>query len=828
MGLLAKAALLGGAAMVAALTAPVPLALAQEASSASSAPGSVEELVVTARRREELLRDVPAAVTAISEEQREALVLDRAEDYLRQVPSATLVTSGPEYLNDITIRGQGGGRLAFSETATGLYRNGVYAAGGGFGGRTLNRMDLFDMERIEVLRGPQGALFGRNSVGGAINVVSRQPASNLGGRVTGRYGDPERSEFEAVVNLPLGEKVGLRVGGFVSDQQDGFAHNIDTGEPVDDQRAAGARLILEARPTGNLNLGLVVERSESEAPSFTALGQRPTRIDGTVLDPSASERSGMNRKGMSDIAETSVLLRADLAMTWADLALRVARTERDGAREEEDGDHFNGTTGIDVAPGATVLFQDTAGFQAENFDQTTAQAYLVSNGGGRLSWLAGVEAIVSKSAVDTEARYCPDYTGVAQPLTPGCIVGLSGAFTPPTASASIASALARSTGRIGANHDAFTEELSSYSVFGSLEYELSDTLTFGAELRVQTDEKDFTLVRYSEDPLVYFGSGVVPAGLMAPITADPDGAAGPLPAAPVQFCPPTLAAPQCAPGLEAALVEAERKWTVWTPAATLRWAYAPGQNAYLRIATGYRPGGFNTNLAPTTVRSQLAAGLLYDPEYAYSYELGWKGDLFGGFLKGEAALFYVWTNEVQAVSAPSATSRGFVLQNSGDAHVYGFEAEVRRVQRVGPGQLQASLSYSTQAGAFEEGATSLSDLDGDGQPELVDLEGRHVPRLRDYQVTVNLSYRQPLWTGVEGFASVSGQFAEGGYQNPPNTIDYPGYSLFDARVGLAGDSWRLSVFGRNLGDDIYVMNEISGNNYWSQPRVVGVELSFKR
>jgi len=818
-----KSALLGGAAMVVAL---MPLAAAQAQDGPAEAATPLDEVVVTARKREELLRDVPAAITAITGEQREDLVLDRAEDYLRQIPSATLVTSGPEYLNDITIRGQGGGRLAFSETATGLYRDGMYAAGGGFGGRTLNRLDLFDLDRIEVLRGPQGALFGRNSVGGAINVLSKRPEPEFGGRILGRYADPERSDLEAVLNLPIGDRFGLRVGAYASDQRDGFVHNLDTGAPVDDQSSAGARLVAEARPTDALTLGMVLEYSESEAPSFTTLGQRATRIDGTVLDPSAFARTDMNRKGVARIDETSLLLRADVAMSWADLSLKISRTERNGARANEDGDHFNGNSSIDVAPGAAVQFQDTAGFQDEAYVQTGFQAYLASPGGGGFSWLVGVEAIDSGSDVETEARFCPDYTGVAQPLTAGCIVGLSGAFTPPAAPASIASALARSVGRLGANHDAFTEDLSSYSLFGSVEFKLTDTLTFGAELRVQTDEKEFTLQRYSEDPLVYFGTGPVPAGLMTPITADPDGA-GPLPASPVQFCPPTLTAPQCAAGLETARVEASRDWTVWTPAATLRWAYAPDQNAYLRFATGYRPGGFNTNLAPTTVRSQLASSLLYDPEYAYSYEAGWKGDLFGGFLKGEAALFYVWTNEVQAVSAPSATSRGFVLQNSGDAHVYGFEAEVRRVQPIGPGRLLASLSYSTQAGAFEEGSTSLSDLNGDGLPELVDLEGKEVPRLRDYQVTVNLTYKQPLWTGVEGFASLSGQFADGGFQNPPNTIDYPGYELFDARLGLVGERWRLSAFGRNLGDEVYVLNEISGNRFWSQPRVVGVELSVK-
>lgn len=806
--------------------AAVALALCPVIASAQEAI-AIEELVITARKREEVLRDVPAAVTAISEEQRETLVLDRTDDYLRQVPSATLVTSGPEYLNDITIRGQGGGRLAFSETATGIFRDGMYSAGGGFGGRSISRMDLFDVKRVEVLRGPQGALFGRNSVGGAINIVSNQPGDRPGGRFTARYSDPERTDLEAVLDLPVNEQLGFRIGGLFSEQKDGFIHNSDTGQAVDKQFYEGFRVIAEARPTDALELSLAYEYSDSEAPSFTSLGQRATRIDGRPLDTSPFTRSDMNRLGVSNISEHNLVFAAVYDLGRADLSVKASRTERDGGRANEDGDHFNGNTGIDVAPGTAVLFQDTAGFQDEDFEQTAVQAYLASSGDERLSWLIGAEVISSESRVDTEAKLCPAYTGTAQALTPGCIVGAAGQFTPATAPASLLSLTARTSARLGVNRDQFTEELDSYSIFGSVEYRLTDTLTFGAELRVQTDEKSFTLARWSQDPLVYFGSGAAPAGLMPPLTADPDGA-GPLPASPIQFCPPTLAAPQCAAGLETARVAADRKWTVWTPAATLRWTFAPGQNAYARFATGYRPGGFNTNLAPNTVRSQLAAGLLYDPENAYSYEAGWKGSLFGGFLTGEAAAFYVWTNEVQVASAPSATSRGFVLQNSGDAHVYGFEAELRRVQPLGPGRLNASLSYSMQRGEFEAGATSLSDLNEDGTPELVDLNGRKVPRLRDYQVTLNLTYSQPLTAGLTGFVSVSGQFADGGFQNPPNTISYPGYSLVDGRIGVFGQGWRLSAFGRNLGDEVYVLNNVSGNNYWSQPRVLGVELTLRR
>ena len=141
-----KAAMMGGVAVV--LLAELLAAGAARAQAA----GDVGEVVVTARRRAEQLRDVPAAVTAITEADRQGLVLDRMEDYLRQVQGVTLVTSGPEYLNDISIRGQGSGRVGFTETATGLYRDGLYSSGGGFGGRSLTRIDLFRSAKVATER----------------------------------------------------------------------------------------------------------------------------------------------------------------------------------------------------------------------------------------------------------------------------------------------------------------------------------------------------------------------------------------------------------------------------------------------------------------------------------------------------------------------------------------------------------------------------------------------------------------------------------------------------------------------------------------------------
>ena len=793
-----KRLLQGSAAAILSMLSLAGVAAAQEAPAADEVVDS-GEVVVTARRRAEQLREVPASVTAITEADRQGLVMDRMEDYLRQVQGTSLVTSGPEYLNDISIRGQGSGRVGFTETATGLYRDGVYSAGGGFGGRTLTRLDLFDAERVEVLRGPQGALFGRNAVGGAVNVISNGPGEEFDVRGTIRYSDPERTDFEAILNLPLADSLGVRIAGFTMDQEEGFILNTTTGNFTDVQDSSGVRAIIEARPSPSATISMTWEYAESNAAAFTGLARSP------ALDPGPYVRANQNREGRTDIEEAGLTLRADFEMSWADLSLRAAHRERDGNRRNEDDDHFSGVSLSDVAPGAAVLTPDYSRAQFEEYSRDVYQAILTSNGDGPISWLFGVEFLQSTDDVVTEPEDCPAYTGAAQPNTPGCFVG-----TATAGAANTFSAPARNAGRGTMNHDAFREEVESISLFGSVEAQLATDWSLGAELRIQQDGRDYSFERYSEDPLVYFGSGAVPAGLLAPI-----GGSGVTTA---QFCPPTLAAPLCAPGNETARVVSDSDETFYTPALTLRWNFADEQNLYLRFATAYRTGGFNTNLPPSLNRAQIEPSLRYDAEYAYNYEAGWKGRLFG--FNAEAAVYYTWTDDVQVVTAPAAGVTGFVLSNAGDAQVYGFEAELRRIFDLGPGRLVTRLGYSTSDGEFLEGASLIS------QGITIDLEGLHVPRLRENQITANVFYTQDIGA-LRGFVGVSGQYADGGYENPDNSREYAGYELYDARLGIEGEHWRFSVFGRNLTDEQYVLNVVGTAEFWSQPRVYGAELTLR-
>jgi outer membrane receptor protein involved in Fe transport len=318
----------------------------------------VEEIIVTARKTDERLEDVPAGISVLTGDDADLLALDGVADYIRQVPNAILINAGPEYLSDISIRGQGGGRQGFSESTTGIYRNGIYIAGGGFGGRSFNRLDFFDLKTIETYRGPQGALYGRNAVGGAVNVINNKPDDDLSFELKAGYDDVERHEVSGIANIPLGENAAARFGAFYIDQNDGFITDQNTGETVDQQEYFGVRGALRADFSPSTTATVTLEHYDSTAPGFSALGQRitpntvalPAFLGGPQsgdLDPGPFEAID-SRVGEVEIEETSIF--AELESDWGigDLTAIFVYKQRDGNRFNEDLDSFLGFQGVDI------------------------------------------------------------------------------------------------------------------------------------------------------------------------------------------------------------------------------------------------------------------------------------------------------------------------------------------------------------------------------------------------------------------------------------------------------------------------------------------------
>ncbi len=243
------------AAVIAAATSAPAALQAQE----SGGRLIVEEVIVTARKREESLFDVPTAVSAISNEQLETLRLYDARDFLTLVPTAFLQESVAGTSRDINIRGVGTPNL-FAESGVATYIDEVYSSG-----FISYPTQFYDVERIEVLRGPQGALYGRNAVGGAMNVISARPDEELGGSLRATYGRYEREEYEGTLNIPLNHAFRARVTGWYTDQDEGEYFNPEVREYLDANESQGGRLVLDGDATDRLSLTLVAEVTDAES-----------------------------------------------------------------------------------------------------------------------------------------------------------------------------------------------------------------------------------------------------------------------------------------------------------------------------------------------------------------------------------------------------------------------------------------------------------------------------------------------------------------------------------------------------------------------------------
>lgn len=243
---------------------------------------SLEEIVVTARRRSESLQDVPIAVTALTGDE---LTLKGASDITELAQSVPSVTLEPSRATNTTltafIRGVGQqDPLAGFEQGVGLYLDDVYMAR-----PQGNVIDIYDVERIEILRGPQGTLYGRNTVGGAIKYVTRRLDDELRGSLKGTYGSYDQIDLVGTVSMPLGET--LRIGGTVASfQRDGYGENKTTGDDQYNKDIFAYRLSAEWLPTDDLLVRFAYDDAQDDSNPVAGFRPYPGAVSG---DPVLSD-----------------------------------------------------------------------------------------------------------------------------------------------------------------------------------------------------------------------------------------------------------------------------------------------------------------------------------------------------------------------------------------------------------------------------------------------------------------------------------------------------------------------------------------------------------
>ncbi len=396
------------------------------------------DIIVTARKREERLQDVPGVVSAVTKDRLDDL-LGRASstrDVIALLPGVTFINSAANTTGEPNIRGAGQARQANSDSAIGLYRSGAYIVGGNLGGRTFQRFDLFDVERIEVLRGPQGALYGRNAVGGAINVISARPSFSFASEIEAFGGSQQDYGSRGTVNIPVSDKFALRGGYDVEQRDSGFYLNTFNNQIQDTSSYAAGRVSARLRPTSSLDI------------VFTADVERERGDPGTTIsipDPDGNQfTSAYNGPATSGANQTNFSLNVDWNVNFAKLvSVTNYRTRRAYLNFDNDGT---------VALSEVNTNDDDA--------KTFFQELRLQGGGERLNWLVGADYFYLS---DT---YLQVQSGRA--IIPGT----------------------KTKAAINPN---FTQNVAykqtGYSIFGSLDNKLTDKLSVQGEARYSIDDK---------------------------------------------------------------------------------------------------------------------------------------------------------------------------------------------------------------------------------------------------------------------------------------------------------------------------------------------------
>jgi len=442
--------LLATAVSAAALSVIAGAASAQDTSAKGASATSVEsrqleEVYVTARRREETLFDAPVAITAVSQEVIDTLRMNDARDLLTLVPTAFLQENIAGTARDVNIRGVGTPSL-FAESGVATYIDEAYASG-----FISYPTQFYDIQRIEVLRGPQGALYGRNAVGGAMNVLSsRAEQNNLTGYVRATGSSFDRREFEGMVNLPLGDRTALRLVGWDTDQDEGAFFNPAADEYIDANSSQGGRVVLTSNPTDRLTVNLIYEVTEADA-AGTALFFPD---DGETRDTVARDDHPRNEFETSRLAGSFDYSFDAGTMT---LVFGSRSYELDGI---EDTD-LTADNPFDLLFGL-VGKQTTT--RANEVDSDYLELRWLSDEAGPLTYMLGA-SYLEESATGSTFTNLPDLSDFA-----------SGGALPAT---------------LSLDND---QSLESWAVFGEVTYDITDTVSAIASLRYTEDKKDVDFV----------------------------------------------------------------------------------------------------------------------------------------------------------------------------------------------------------------------------------------------------------------------------------------------------------------------------------------------
>jgi len=783
-------------AILGALALATTPAIAQQAPRTSELR-SIETIVITAQKREESLQDVPIVVTTLSDQALQDAGVRDIKDLMILTPGLLVTSTANESFTTARIRGIGTvGDNPGLESSVGILIDGVYRPrnGVGFG-------EVGDLERIEVLKGPQGTLFGKNTSAGVISIIPKKPTFDhsvdveLGG---GEYGAMEGS---LALNGPIEEDLAAGRLYVAYRERDGFLDIMRGGGPrVEDEDndrkyyTARGQILLLPSETTDLRLSVdytdrdenccVAPQAIAAPPVQAANGQlvpvvqlalNNTQPNSFSLTPDPFQRLAFaNRSTQQSVTDRGVLLEANVGLPGGATMTSITSARNWEIVSGQDTDY----TAVDI------VYREPDGDFSNEFDQLSQELRFAGDT-ERLNWLVGVfytkEDMTSNNELLLGNQFQQYFSRLLAPNNPNVITGLTGN----------ANAFQGGLGQF----DIYDQESDTYAVFTNNSYDVTSklTATIGANYTDQTKDLN-TQYRNTN-------GGVGCQALRNNFNAINGNAQ-------LQAAIPVIYAVGCTtltdPLFNNVNTTQTRDEQEYSGTAKLAYRFSDGVMAYTSYARGYKAGGFNfdrerlgTNL---TGNPALGAPVTVDPDTSFgrelvdSYELGVKTQLAGNSLLLNGAVFYQdYTN----FQLNTFTGLQFVVTSLPQVVSQGVEFDFLWYTPLPQLTLQGGVTYADTM--IEDFGTALQFF----RPERQDDTLSFAP---DVSASLLTTFEQPIGSFVLRTAisaKYTSEYNTGSNLDPRKIQE--AFTLVNARIGFGSEdqSWMLELWAQNVTDEEY-------------------------
>lgn len=830
------------AILTALASVPMQAAMAQDAATQAdetTAEGdetTLSSIVVTAQKREEQLQNVPISIIVASAQ----LLQDTGSRDIKElqlvVPGLTVTSTSNEALTTARIRGIGTvGDNTGLESSVGIVIDGVYRPrnGVGFG-------DLGELERIEVLKGPQGTVFGKNTTAGVINVVTVRPsmATEFGGELTvGNYGQFGAS---AMLNLSNEESAAFRLYA-VGRERDGFL-DVENGngprtsdeDVTQDFYSFRAQMLFEPTESVDINFAADFTERNEECCAGVTLIRGPTAAIVDALAPDSGvaavadpfDRVAYSNRGTeSEIDDSGLSAELNWITPWLNEATLTSITAY------RDWQTINGAD-LDYST-ADIWYRDFGPDQASDGFRTWTQEFRFTGSTERFDWMGGLFY-----ANEDLARNGQTLLGSAyEPYLSTALLGrVAGGFPPGTVNTanaatffSQATGLPYGTSFVGdASDDRYDQNSKSLAFFTNNTWHATDALDLTLGLRYTSEEKEVDS-RF-RNPNGALGCA---AALANPARVGGALAARGVPVGALGATVPTVIGFMCLPWANPLFANRnthqeldEDEWS-----GTLKAAYRWNDTVmtYLSGARGYKAGGFNLDrVQSSNGTTSGAAGIVpvtdtsFPGEFVDSYELGAKTTWLDGNLLLNGALFWQDYEDFQLNSFLGTT---FVVRSVPEVTSRGVDVDLQWQTGLEGLLVQGGLTYADT----EYGDDALPDAD------LFLLPGSRLSFAPLWSGSAAATYEVDVFDSLVARFNIAAKYASeyntGSDLDPQKLQD--AYTVVNARIGLGSRdrSWMLELWAQNLTDEEYIqvgfdapLQTGSWNAFLAAPRTYGLTL----